>query len=93
MELVYKIMYHTDVVQKDIPALSQVNKKRIQTAIQNKLMRDPITFGSPLRRSYAGYRKLRVGDYRIIFLLQKNIVKIFVIGHRSVVYEKYVNRF
>jgi len=46
-------------------------------------MGEPELYGKPLRRSLKGYRKLRVGDYRVIFRIEKHFIKIFVIQHRS----------
>lgn len=83
----YDISYHERVVKDDIPKLSPVIKKRIKLAIEQKLITHPEIFGKPLRKSLKGYRKLRIGDYRIIFRIEKNLVKIFIIQHRSVVYK------
>lgn len=80
------IEYHEEVVKEDIPNLPKKIKLRIKQAIENKLTTSPEVFGKPLRRSLKGYRKLRVGDYRIIFKIKKNTIQIFIIQHRSVVY-------
>lgn len=84
----FKIIYHPLVVTNDIPKLSVEWKIKIQKTIEERLITHPETYGKPLRRALRGYRKLRVGDYRVIFLLEKNIVKILIIQHRSVVYDK-----
>jgi len=84
----FDIVYHPDVVRKDIPKLSHFDKDKIKKAIEEKLICHPEIFGKPLRRSLKGYRKLRVGDYRIIYRIEGKKVKIFCIGHRSIVYEK-----
>lgn len=84
----FKIIYHPLVVRDDIPRLSSEWKAKIQKAIEERLTTYPETYGKPLRRSLKGYRKLRVGDYRVIFRLEKNIVKILIIQHRSVIYDK-----
>ena len=86
MEVKYSIKYHPLVVKEDIPKLDDVNRIRIKQAIEEKLMTAPELFGIPLRRSLKGHRKLRVGDYLVIFRIQKNEVLIFLIEHRSVVY-------
>jgi mRNA interferase RelE/StbE len=86
--MIFEIRYHHDVVAADIPKLSSKMKERIRVAIEQKLMMAPEQFGVPLRRSLRGYRKLRVGDYRIIFRIDGSIVKVFMIQHRSVVYKK-----
>ncbi len=84
----FKIQYQQSVVEKDIRKLPKTIKERIKSAIETKLMEQPEVYGKPLRRSLKGYRKLRVGDYRIIFRIENDKVKIFIIQHRSVVYKK-----
>ncbi|OGE89002.1 MAG: addiction module antitoxin RelB [Candidatus Doudnabacteria bacterium RIFCSPHIGHO2_02_FULL_49_24] len=84
----FKIVYHPLVVRDDIPKLSIEWKIKIQKTIEARLTTHPETYGKPLRRSLKGYRKLRIGDYRVIFLLEKNTVKILVVQHRSVVYDR-----
>jgi mRNA interferase RelE/StbE len=85
----YNIEYVGTVVRKDIPRLQTDVKKRIKTAIEEKLQVDPISFGKPLRYSLEGLRRLRVGDYRIVYTIEasKNTVLIVKIGHRKEVYE------
>lgn len=82
----YEIVYHPKVISDDIPKLSSVMKQRICRAVEQKLVAHPEFFGKPLHTSFKGYRKLRVGDYRVIFRIEKNFVKIFTIAHRSIVY-------
>lgn len=84
----FEVIYHPLVVRDDIPTLSKEWKTKIRKAIEERLTAHPETYGKPLRRSLKGYRKLRVGDYRVIFLLEKNTVKILIIKHRSVVYDR-----
>lgn len=84
----FKIFYHPLVVRDDIPKLSVEWKTKIQKAIEERLITYPEVYGKPLRRSLKGYRKLRVGDYRVIFLLEKACIKILIIQHRSVVYNR-----
>ncbi len=83
----YEILYVDKVVKHDIPKISGIYKHRIKTAIETKLAQEPDLYGKPLRRSLKGYYKQRVGDYRVIFRIENNKVKIFVIAHRRVVYE------
>ena len=82
----FSILYHPLVVKEDIPNLPAVWKKNIREAIEAKLATRPEVYGKPLRRSLKNYRKLRVGDYRVIFRINNTQIKIFVIQHRSVVY-------
>ena len=88
MGLNFDIVYHPLVIEKDIPKLGTADKNNIRKAIENKLTTNPEIFGKPLQRSLKGYRKLRVGDYRAIYRIEGKKVKIFYIGHRSIVYKK-----
>ena len=83
----FEIIYHYLAVEDDIPRIDRAWKTEIKRAIEEKLAVKPDMYGKPLRRSLKGYRKLRVGDYRIIYRIENNKVKIFAIQHRSVVYE------
>lgn len=88
----YEAFYHPLVKKEDIPKLGSATKKRIKTAIEEKLMTRPEVFGIPLRHSKKGDRKLRVGDYRVIFRIVRKQIKIYLIEHRSVVYKMLVQR-
>jgi mRNA interferase RelE/StbE len=92
MDVEFEITYHKKVLEEDIPLLSTTGKLKIQSAIEDKLTEHPDVFGKSLRRSLKGYRKLRVGDYRIIFRIAGQEVLIFGILHRSVVYQIMENR-
>lgn len=86
MGIIYEIVYHEQVAREDIPSISTQWKKEIRRAIETKLRNSPEVFGVPLRNTLKGYRKLRVGDYRVIFRIESKKVKIFTIGHRSNIY-------
>lgn len=82
----YEILYVDEVVNDDLPDILEPWKSEIKRAIEKKLMTRPEVYSRPLRRSLKGYRKLRVGGYRIVFSIEDKHVKIFVIQHRSTVY-------
>ena len=84
----YTILYHPLVVKRDIPKINGAWKKRIKKAIEEKLAAKPDLYGPPLRQSLKGYRKLRIGDYRVIYKIEEETVKIVIIGHRSNIYTK-----
>lgn len=85
----YSVLYEHSVIADDIPKLSKSIKNTIQKAIEEKLMLDPVSFGKPLRYSFKGHRRLRVGDYRIVYRIDPSqyIVRIIAIKHRKDVYE------
>lgn len=88
----YALIYHGKVVDKDIPQLDQQTKIRIKAIIAKKLSIEPEKYSKPLRKSLKGYRKLKIGNYRVVFLIQGQKVLIYAILHRSKVYQKQ-NRF
>jgi len=90
--MTFTIIYHGDVLKEDIPKLDKKVKVRIKKEIERKPTFRPEVFGKPLRWSIKGYRKLRVGNYRVIFRIESKKVKIFAIEHRSVVYKKVAGR-
>jgi mRNA interferase RelE/StbE len=83
----YRIEYLDSVVDDDIPMLPKVVKQTIKKAIEARLMTDPIGFGKPLRYSLKGHRRLRVGDYRVVYRIEVPVVVIVAIKHRKEVYE------
>ena len=83
----FHLLYHPDIPD-DVAAIPRNIRNIIQRAIEERLAPDPVRFGEPLRRSLQGYRKLRVGDYRVIYRITGHDVIILKIGHRKDVYEK-----
>ena len=85
--MIYKIQYHPDI-KNDLNKISKLNQKKIRSVIEGKLVKDPIRFGKPLQYSLKGCRRLRVGDYRVIYKVTQSTITILVvkIGHRREVY-------
>ncbi|MCF7799605.1 type II toxin-antitoxin system RelE/ParE family toxin [Candidatus Babeliales bacterium] len=84
----YKIEYLTCVTKIDIPKLPKKIKSIIKKAIEERLTVDPVGLGKPLRYSLKGHRRLRVGDYRIVYRIE-SIKKVLVVAikHRKDVYD------
>lgn len=84
----YKIEY-LDAVKDDLGAISKTEKQQIRKAIEKKLGINPIEFGKPLQYSLKGLRRLRVGNYRVIYQIHQDeqTVLIVKIGHRREIYD------
>lgn len=84
----YTVEYVAAVTQQDIPHLPALAKTRIKKAIQERLTSDPVGFGKPLRYSLKGHRRLRVGDYRVVYRIdvKTRTVLIVAIKHRKDIY-------
>jgi mRNA interferase RelE/StbE len=81
------IVAYDERVAGDLSQLTKSVRERIKQAIASKLTANPEIFGKPLRHSLFGFKSLRVGDYRVIYLIQKNKVLVILIAHRRDVYE------
>lgn len=88
----YKVIYHPDVLKHDLFRFPRNIKEIIRRAIEERLMREPFLGGEPLRHSLKGHRKLRVGDYRVIYRVQGSTIIILKIGHRKDVYVQVFSR-
>lgn len=88
MEPRFEILYHPDVLEKDLPRISSAEKQRIRRAVEQKLTLFPHEFGAPLRHTLKGYWKLRVGDWRVVYKIQGRTITILRIGHRREIYGK-----
>lgn len=89
--MAFDLRYHPDV-RSDIAALDERLKKRIKTAIEERIAICPHQYGKPLRKTLKGYWKLRVGNYRVVFKIIENEVLIFGIIHRKDVYKEIEKR-
>ena len=84
----YTIVYLEVVVKKEIPKLSTSAKQAIKTAIEEKLSTEPVKFGKPLQYSLKNHRRLRVGDYRVIYRIeQPDTIVVVAIKYRRDVYD------
>ena len=85
--MTYRLEYLESVVCDDIPTLPKDVRRRVRAAIESKLAAHPIEFGKPLRYSLKGARRLRVGDWRVIYVIEPpDVVLVVKIGHRKDVY-------
>lgn len=88
--MTYKIFYDLGSKNKDYERIPPTIREIIRKAIEKKLTVDPVSFGKPLRYSLKGYRRLRVGEYRVIYRIDEDKVIVIVvdIDHRKDVYEE-----
>jgi addiction module RelE/StbE family toxin len=82
--LKYNVTYKKSV-HHDLLRLPKAEAVRIIGHIEEELVKNP-TSHPVLKGRFAGLRKLRIGDYRVIFTIVSNEVHILRIGHRGNVY-------
>jgi len=84
--LAYNILYKKSV-QRDLKKVSKAEASRIVDQIEKELSEKADTYPA-LKGQFAGLRKYRVGDYRVIYAILGDDVLILRIGHRRDVYKK-----
>jgi mRNA interferase RelE/StbE len=65
--------------------------RKIQKRIDKKLrffvsQKNPLQFAEPLKDPRFGHFRFRIGDYRIIFDVEKEKIIILKVGHRKEIY-------
>ena len=75
----WAVIYHHGV-EEDLESIGPSSAKRVVRAIDEKLTRQPMKFGSPLSGGLADFRKLRVGDYRVVYQVQEKTVLVYVLA-------------
>ncbi len=85
----YLIEYELGIEEK-LKSFTKPVKEMIRKFIEKKLAVNPTAFGKPLKYSLKGFRRLCVGDYRIVFkiLEDKVLVLIIDIDHRKLIYDE-----
>lgn len=86
----FEIEYLDTVVEEDIPNLPKAAREQIKKAIEYRLTQDPVGLGKPLRYSFVGHRRLRVGDYRIVYRIDNKAKTVIIVAikHRKDVYQE-----
>ncbi len=83
--MAYNIVYKKSV-HRDLKKLSKAEADRLLDRIERELIKKPES-NPVLKGQFAGLRKFRVGDYRVIYALLGNDVLILRIGHRKNIYK------
>ena len=84
--MAYNIVYKKSV-QRDLKKLSKTEAHRVLNQIEGELSKNADTY-PVLKGQFAGLRKYRVGDYRVIYAILGDEVLVLRIGHRKDVYKK-----
>ena len=80
------------MADEDLKHIAPAGRSRIARAIETRLASAPDRYGEPLAGSLRGYRKLRVGDDRVVFQVIGDIVWIVAIIHRRDAYDRAARR-
>lgn len=75
----WTIIYHRDV-EDDLKSVTPSAARRIMRAIDGKLSQSPMQFGAALSGNLANFRKLRIGDYRVVYQVVDVTVTVYVLA-------------
>ena len=84
--MAYNVVYKKSV-QRDLKKLSKTEARRILNQIEEDLSKNADAY-PVLKGQFAGLRKYRVGDYRVIYAILGEDALVLRIGHRKDVYKK-----
>jgi len=84
--LAYNIVYKKSV-ERDLKKLSKAEVRRVLNQVEEQLSENADTH-PVLKGQFAGLRKYRIGDYRVIYAILGADVLVLRIGHRKDVYKK-----
>lgn len=83
----YRTVFRPDA-QADLRKLDITNARAILAKL-TELETDPFAFGTTELKSEPGVRRLRVGNFRVAYTVQRDelIVWVVKVAHRSVMYD------
>ena len=83
------VIDYSSEAKENIKTFPKNIQKRITDAINERLTVAPDEYGEPLRKQWKSHRRLRVGDYRVIYKVYEEKVVVFIvdIDHRRDVYD------
>jgi mRNA interferase RelE/StbE len=87
---VWQVEFEPDAA-RELRKLGGKDRDQIVAYLRTRIAttEDPTRFGKALLGDYKGYRRYRVGDFRIIARIEGDrfVVVILRVGHRRLVYE------
>ena len=84
----YKATWHVEALE-DIKQIDRVRQKAIIEKVKSYLLKDPLNIGKPLSGRFKGLYRLRFENYRIIYAVNKEEMKVLIgsVRHRKEAYK------
>lgn len=73
-------MEFADETKKELRDLGHVAASEVLAAVEKKLTVDPEGYGDPLRKDLIGYFKLAVGQWRVVYHVDDDLVLVLVLA-------------
>ncbi|MFI5361684.1 MAG: type II toxin-antitoxin system RelE/ParE family toxin [Elusimicrobiota bacterium] len=87
----YEIVYRAEIAD-DLAAVDRRLRGRMLDAIEHRLRSEPELFGKPLAGAFHGLRRIRAGDFRIVYRVGGRRVVIWAVLNRKRVYAELAKR-
>jgi mRNA interferase RelE/StbE len=86
--LAYNVIWHEGTL-KDLKKLNRTSVKKIVAKVKNYLIQDPVKLGTPLKGNLKGLYRYRIGEYRVIYVIDQAEKKIIIlkVNHRRKIYK------
>ncbi len=86
--MAYKAIWHEGSLE-DLKRFDRTIAKKIVEKVKNYLIQDPEKLGIPLKGNFKGLYRYRIGDYRVIYVIDQEEKKIIIlkVNHRKKVYK------
>lgn len=75
----YAVLIDELVFKEDFKGIDKSDQRKIIKAIRKKLTTNPEVYGQPLKRDLQGLWKLRVGQYRVVYRIEKDKILVYVV--------------
>ena len=85
----YIIEFSPKAREEQLPEIPKTMRQRILKAIESRLSYAPLDIGKPLFYEWKNHRRMRVGDYRVIYKVYEDRCVVFIveIDHRKDIYD------
>ncbi|MBI5630112.1 MAG: type II toxin-antitoxin system RelE/ParE family toxin [Elusimicrobia bacterium] len=87
----YRILFRAEI-EDDLRPIPGNLRARILDGISKRLAEHPDLYGKPLGGTLSGLRRIRTGDYRIVYQVKGYSVIIWAVRHRKDVYREMETR-
>lgn len=83
----YKAIWHEETL-KDLRELDRARQRAVVDKVKTHLVKDPLSVGKPLKREFKGLYRMRFEDYRIIYAIDREEMKVMIarVRHRKEAY-------
>ena len=85
----WKVLWEKRALEDLLP-IARKDARLIVEKVENHLSKDPLKIGKPLKGQLKTFYRYRVGNYRVIYAVEKKEVTILVVrvGKRDEIYKK-----